>query len=332
MTHSFPVLDTHTGGEITRIVMAEDIGLDRVTPALQLKQLRDSLDWVRRSLTTEPRGSAFAVGAVVTPPTPAGSNDEHNADGSADGSIVFFNNIGYLGMCGHGLIGVMEALRYRKLVSVAEYQFATPAGKVSATLGADHHVRFTGVPSWCFRQSVTVTLDNGVDVVGDVAYGGNWFFLTPDPLVASGTIDELMTQSKRIRKALGEQGITGDEEAIVDHVELFAPLADSPPTANPTHAMGCLNFVLCPGGHFDRSPCGTGTSAKLACLAKNGQLDEGEPWIQQSVTGSQFQASYQRDGDFVRSTIVGRAHVIADTIQVYDQQDELRFGFEEVSR
>ncbi|MCA9139967.1 MAG: proline racemase family protein [Planctomycetales bacterium] len=306
MPDSFPVLDTHTGGEITRIVYAEDIGLDAVSPAQQLRQLRDRMDWVRKSLTSEPRGSEYAVGAIVRRPTEL----------TKAGSIVFFNNVGYLGMCGHGLIGVVEALRYHRLIVPGTYEFETPAGNVSATLEPDHRVTFTGVRSYVFRQDVAVECDDGRQVVGEIAYGGNWFFITRDDAVGSASIDELMLKSQSIRNALDRDKIRGADDAVIDHVELYCPL----------NATGSRNFVLCPGGHYDRSPCGTGTSAKLACLAARGELEPNSNWIQQSITGSRFVGSYRHEQGGIRPTITGRAHVIAETMQIFDQDDALRFG------
>ncbi|QDV42439.1 4-hydroxyproline epimerase [Stieleria neptunia] len=322
MPDSFSVLDTHTGGEITRVLFAADIGLAGQSVDQQLDQLRGPMDWIRKTLTSEPRGTEYAVGAVVTPP---------EEDLKRPGCIVFFNNVGYLGMCGHGLIGVIEALRYRESMRPGTARFATPAGTVQATLEADRRVCFTGVPSRCYRQDVAVTCRDGHQVEGEIAYGGNWFFLTPDEAVRSATISELMDRSQRIRDALDRQGVRGENGALIDHVELYGPLstadqstADNIPLA--AEEVGCRTFVLCPGGHYDRSPCGTGTSAKLACLAARGWLQPGAEWIQESVTGSRFVASYQDQGDAVEVTIRGRAHVIAETRQIFDPEDALRLG------
>lgn len=320
MTDSFPVLDTHTGGEITRILFANDIGLKGGSAAEQLQQLRDGFDWVRRSLTREPRGSEYAVGAVVRPPGETIRGDTIPGD---EGSIVFFNNVGYLGMCGHGLIGVVEALRYKGLITAGGYEFDTPAGQVSARLGDDDQVSFWGVPSYCFRRDVSVRCDGGEVVTGDIAYGGNWFFLVADDSVQSGDLRQLTETTTRIRRALDEQQVRGADGALIDHVELYTSLTTP---ADEPQVRGCRNFVLCPGGHYDRSPCGTGTSAKLACLAERGQLSPDTEWIQESVTGSRFVASYRQDGGKVRVQISGRAHVIAETIQVFDPTDRLRFG------
>lgn len=320
--HSFPVLDTHTGGEITRVVMGDTIGLSPATAVEHRLRLHDELDWVRQSLTSEPRGSAFAVGAVVTPCTIPG----------VPWSVVFFNNVGYLGMCGHGLIGVVESLRHSGKVVAGTHRFATPPGTVSAVLDGNREVSFSGLRSWCERENVTVVCSDGRTVTGEIAYGGNWFFLVHDEDVAAADEEELLNRCVQIRDALAERGIRGADDAEIDHIELFCSLseADGGSAANENHfeavEIGSRNFVLCPGGHYDRSPCGTGTSAKLAALAAKGQLEPGRHWIQQSVTGSRFVASYQPDPPGVRVTISGRAHVIAETIQIYDPHDTLRFG------
>ena len=314
-SRSFPLIDTHTGGEITRVVMGQAIGLSAGSPKDHLAELREQRDWLRRSLTSEPRGSAFAVGAVVTPSSNPGV-----------WSVVFFNNVGYLGMCGHGLIGVVEALRHAGQITDGTHTFATPPGDVTAILDARCGVTFTGVRSWCERQDVSVVCADGGEVVGDIAYGGNWFFLVRDDAVATANVDELTARCHSIRDALTRQNLCGAGGAEIDHVELYCSLGEGSDDSSVVSERGSRNFVLCPGGHYDRSPCGTGTSAKLATLAAKGELQPGQPWIQQSVTGSRFIASYQPDDCGVRVTISGRAHVTAETVQIYDPEDALRFG------
>jgi 4-hydroxyproline epimerase len=319
MPDSFAVLDTHTGGEITRVLFAAEIGLRATSPTQQVLDLRDRLDWVRTTLTSEPRGSAFAVGAIVTPP--AGTSDSWG--------IVFFNNVGYLGMCGHGLIGVVEALRHQGRITTGETNFVTPAGPVATTLGDDRSVTFTGVLSYPYRLDVSLTCADGSVVVGDIAYGGNWFFLVSDKSIHSSTIGQLMAQCQLIRDAIQRDNIRGCDGAVIDHIELCGPLHPEGAGVPISDERGCRSFVLCPGGHYDRSPCGTGTSAKLACLASRGELLPGQSWIQESVTGSRFVASYRADQDGVRVKITGNAHVIAETIQLFDSTDPLRFGLQE---
>ncbi|KAA5547042.1 hydroxyproline-2-epimerase [Roseiconus nitratireducens] len=328
MNASFHVLDTHTGGELTRVLLAPEIGLQPGSPREQLDQLRTRLDWVRVALTSEPRGTPFAVGAVVTPPVQ--STETIGQSSTADGdswNVIFFNNVGYLGMCGHGLIGVVEALRHQQRIDTGQHVFQTPAGRVTAQLEPDGQVTFTGVESYCYQHDVQVSLADGSQVTGDIAYGGNWFFLVAHPDVASDSIESLSRRCQQIRDAIDRDQIRGEDGAIIDHIELCGRLQPGESVGpHGQETAGCHSFVLCPGGHFDRSPCGTGTSAKLASLAARGKLEPGQTWIQQSVTGNRFLARYTpaRRGVFV--TLTGKAHVIAETRQIMDPDDPLRLG------
>ncbi|OUT54189.1 MAG: hypothetical protein CBB71_23295 [Rhodopirellula sp. TMED11] len=360
MRSGFPVIETHTGGEITRVVFADGIGLPDLPAAQQVDHLKQNLDWVRRSLTCEPRGMQFAVGAVVTKLPDANRY-----------RVLFFNNVGYLAMCGHGLIGVVEALRYQHLVDAGtrlcesarpaplsgQVVFETAAGEVIAEVLPGGAVSFQGVPSFRYRTNVELQLEDGTPCVGDIAYGGNWFFLSSVERIEMSLCENLMQRTTMIRSALERDRITGADGAEIDHIELYghqsfdvSVLADLDESLageslaaqgagvdglNPSglHIEGAANFVLCPGHHYDRSPCGTGTSAKLACLAASGKLQPGGIWVQQSVTGSRFLGSYERlrddrgQGDgLVRVTVVGRASVTAVSWQIYDAADPLRFG------
>jgi 4-hydroxyproline epimerase len=314
MIDSFGVIDTHTGGEITRVLFADQIGLGDLPSREQRESLARQHDWIRDSLTRDPRGVSWAVGAVVTPAT-----ETHPY-----WRVVFFNNVGYLGMCGHGLLGVLETLRHRGLIVPGPVDFDTPAGTVAAALNSDGNARFDGVTSYCYRHDVEVICDFGHSVRGDIAYGGNWFYVVPDDEVGNASPTQLLKKCSEIRAALRRQGITGKDGAEIDHVELHAPHDDES-----LQGRASRNFVLCPGGHYDRSPCGTGTSAKLACMAERGQLKPGQSWIQESVTGSRFEASYQTVPDGVVVTINGRAHVIAESTQIFDPADPLRFGLKD---
>jgi proline racemase len=339
-----PVIDTHTGGEPTRVIFAEEAfapqtlkvadssesnhGLLQALAVLRdpvaiRDHLRDQADFIRRSLVTEPRGSDFMVGAWVSPPV----DTDHIA------SVVFFNNVGYLGMCGHGLIGVVEALRHSGRITVGRHRVETPVGNVAFTLHQDHSVTFENVPSYRYRSNVPVSLhDDLATVTGDIAYGGNWFFLVDVAKIEMNDQSELLRHCLEIREALRRQGITGKDGAEIDHVELEVSFS------SPVEPRGGRNFVLCPGGHYDRSPCGTGTSAKVACLAAEGKLEPSETWVQESVIGSRFDASYRHydpghsepghsePGNQFIVSIRGRAFVTAETNCVLDPDDPFRFG------
>ena len=232
--------------------------------------------------------------------------------------MIFFNNAGYLGMCGHGTIGLVASLHYLGLIAPGVHTLDTPVGPVAATLHEDGSVTLRNVPAYRYRQQVPVEVPGHGVVLGDIAWGGNWFFLVSDhgQALQMDNVDALTDYTWAMLKALEAQGIHGADGALIDHIELFAdaPHADS------------RNFVMCPGKAYDRSPCGTGTSAKLACLAADGKLAEGEPWVQASITGSQFQGRYEWDGERVRPFITGRAYMTADSTLLIDEQDPFAWG------
>lgn len=277
------VIDTHTGGEPTRVVMAGGPELGSGTMAERRERFSSQFDDWRRAITCEPRGSECMVGALVTPPE---RND------SLCG-VIFFNNVGYLGMCGHGTIGVAVALAHAGRAQTGRHAIDTPVGQVQFELLADGHVRIQNVPSYCLQRQVVVDLPKDIggsllQVRGDIAWGGNWFFLVDVPYlrIELSNLNELNRIAMAVRGELGRQGITGLDGAEIDHVELVSgPL--------PSDNANARNFVLCPGGEYDRSPCGTGTSAKVACLAAAGKLAPGQVWRQASVIGSCFEASYE---------------------------------------
>ncbi|MBM99429.1 MAG: hydroxyproline-2-epimerase [Planctomycetaceae bacterium] len=303
------VIDTHTGGEPTRVVVEgapEEFG--DLTISARVEYLRDQADWMRRSLICEPRGCDWMVGALVHSPCHANST----------ASVIFFNNVGYLGMCGHGLIGVVEALAHQGQIEAGLHRFDTPVGTVAACLHSDRSVSIENVTSYRYRKDVKVEVDGYGRVCGDVAYGGNWFFLSTDADLEQG-IPVLLPFAQAIRASLINQGITGAEGAEIDHIELFGAPSDE------NFADGRC-FVLCPGGQYDRSPCGTGTSAKLACLAEDGKLGPGEIWRQESIIGSIFEGSYKKATHGVCPTIKGRAFVTGELSVVFDDMDPFRYG------
>ncbi len=308
------IIDSHTGGEPTRVVVSGGPDLGRGTMAERRERLRGEHDHWRRALANEPRGNDVIVGALLTEP-------EH-ADSLC--GVVFFNNVGMLGMCGHGTIGVIATLAYLGRIGPGRYAIDTPVGTVRAELHADGGVTVANVPAWRQARQVPLQVPGHGVVHGDVAWGGNWFFLCHDhglPLLPAD-IPALTALAERIRHALGSAGITGADDAEIDHVELLGPAQDAGHQGR--------SFVLCPGAAYDRSPCGTGTSAKLACLAADGELAPGQVWHQESVIGSVFAARYERDqasgGPRVLPFIHGRAHVTLDAQVVFDPQDPFAWG------
>lgn len=302
------VIDSHTGGEPTRLVMSGFPELVGASIAEQLEHLRTHHDQWRRACLLEPRGNDVLVGALYCAPVTPG----------ATCGVIFFNNAGYLGMCGHGTIGLVASLHHLGLIQAGVHSLDTPVGPVAATLHEDGSVTLRNVPAYRYRKQVPVEVPGHGVVLGDIAWGGNWFFLVSDHghELQMDNVEALTDYTWAMLNALEAQGIRGADGALIDHIELFADDA---------HADS-RNFVMCPGKAYDRSPCGTGTSAKLACLAADAKLAAGEPWVQASITGSQFLGRYEWDGERVRPFITGRAYMTADSTLLIDEQDPFAWG------
>ena len=302
------IIDSHTGGEPTRLVMKGFPQLAGNTMAEKLNALRDQHDQWRRACLLEPRGNDVLVGALYCEPV---SPD-------ATCGVIFFNNAGYLGMCGHGTIGLVASLHHLGHISPGVHKIDTPVGPVSATLHEDGAVTLRNVPAYRYRKQVPVDVPDHGRVYGDIAWGGNWFFLVSDhgKVLQLDNAEALTEFTWAMLKALEAQGIHGEDGALIDHVELFAE----------DDQANSRNFVMCPGKAYDRSPCGTGTCAKLACLAADEKLAAGERWVQASITGSQFIGSYEWEGERIRPSITGRAYMTADSTLLIDEQDPFAWG------
>jgi 4-hydroxyproline epimerase len=310
------VIDSHTGGEPTRLVVHGGPDLGKGPLAGRLERFRSEHDSFRSAVVNEPRGSDVMVGALLCEPV----------DPACAAGVIFFNNVGYLGMCGHGTIGLVATLSFMKRIEPGEHRIETPVGTVSAVLHPNGDVTVNNVASYRLSANVEVDVPRYGKVHGDVAWGGNWFFLVRDNvrdhsmklLLLLKNVEELTNFTWAIRQALRQQGITGAGNQEIDHVELFAP--------SHLPSVDSKNFVLCPGKAYDRSPCGTGTSAKLACLYADGKLREGQVWKQESIVGSVFEASITvRDGKMYPS-IKGAAFVNAEAELVLDSQDPFCMG------
>ncbi len=339
-----PFLDSHTGGEPTRLITALPFDLGTGSVADKLSTLKKNHDDLRRTVLLEPRGSDVLVGAYLVPP----------ADPTCQFGVIFFNNVGYLGMCGHGTIGLIASLAYLGKVQPGVIRVETPVGIVEATLHTPslrvasdskrrsnlqlneqeiasgenqerprndgeypNRVSVQNIPAYRHLTHIPVTVD-GKTIHGDVAWGGNWFFLVHDHGmdVNMSNLEALTDFSWRVREQLTANGITGADGAEIDHVELFSD----------SNEADSKSFVLCPGKAYDRSPCGTGTSAKLACLFADGKLKEGQVWKQQSVVGSIFEGSIQLDGDRIIPTITGEAWVMSEGTILVDERDPFGKG------
>jgi 4-hydroxyproline epimerase len=304
------VVDSHTAGEPTRCVLSGGPQLGSGPVAQRLERMRMEHDIYRRAVLCEPRGSDVLVGALLVEPE----------DAAAAAGVIFFNNSGYLGMCGHGMIGVAATLSYLGRIGIGQHLFETPVGNVRLSLAENGEVTIRNVDAYRHLGHVPVTVPGYGTVHGDVAWGGNWFFLVeehPFDLVLDHA-DELTDFTWKVRHALAANGITGALGAEIDHIELFSTACDPR-----NHSR---NFVLCPGKAYDRSPCGTGTSAKLACLAATGKLLPGEVWRQEGILGSVFAAKFEREGERIVPYITGSAYVTAETSLVFQRSDPFRNG------
>jgi proline racemase len=309
---SLDVIDSHTGGEPTRVVIAGFPELGEGPIAERLARCRERHDAWRRAIACEPRGSDTMVGALLLPALAP----------DACAAVIFFNNVGFLGMCGHGSIGVIATLRHLGRIAVGRHRLETPVGDVGAELHADGRVSIDNVESYRHAAGIILEVPGYGAVRGDVAWGGNWFFITADspvPLIHERR-RELTAYTEAIRAALGAAGITAANGAAIDHIELSGP--------SPHGEADARNFVLCPGLAYDRSPCGTGTSAKLACLAADGRLEAGAPWRQESILGSVFEGRYAQGTRGVLPRITGRAHVTAESRLLLDPDDPFAWGID----
>ncbi len=305
------VVDSHTAGEPTRVVVAGGPDLGGGSVAERCRRFASEFDRFRSAVVNEPRGSDVLVGALLCEP----------ADPAAAAGVIFFNNVGVLGMCGHGTIGLVATLAHLGRIAPGEHRIETPVGDVTAILHPDGRVGVRNVPSYRHAAGVSLQAPGVGRVTGDIAWGGNWFFLVGDhgePLELRN-VERLTEVAWKIRQVLEANGITGADGGVIDHIELTGPPADP--------ANHGRNFVLCPGKAYDRSPCGTGTSAKLACLAADGKLKPGEVWRQEGILGTVFEGRYDpAAGGRVVPTITGTAFVTAEATLLLQDGDPFRDG------
>ena len=302
------IIDSHTGGEPTRVVVAGGPDLGKGPLAARRERFQREFDTFRSAVVNEPRGSDVVVGALLVEPV----------DQSCAAGVIFFNNVGYLGMCGHGTIGLIVTLAHLGRIKPGDHRIETPVGVITATLHPTGEVSVANVPSWRAKKAATVDVPGVGPVTGDVAWSGNWFFLVEkhgQELLLKNA-EQLNDYCWRVRQSVNAQGFPE-----VDHVELFGV-----PSAAGAHSK---NFVQCPGKAYDRSPCGTGTCAKLACLAADDKLAEGAVWVQESIIGSTFTGRFtwiDRAAGKVAPVITGTAYVNAEATQLLDDQDPFCWG------
>jgi 4-hydroxyproline epimerase len=307
------VIDSHTEGEPTRVIVEGGPDLGDGPLAERRARFVREFDHLRRFAVNEPRGHDAIVGALLCEPY----------DKSCAAGVIYFNNVGAIGMCGHGTIGLAATLAYMGRLKPGRHRLETPVGVVGMELVDGCTATVENVESYRFAEAISVEVEGLGTVRGDVAWGGNWFFLTSTPPPCDlefANIGPLTAAANAISDALKAQGVRGKDGALIDHVEFFGPARSSEANSR--------NFVLCPGGAYDRSPCGTGTSAKLACLSADGKLKPGEVWVQESIIGSRFRTSFEPGPNGgVLPRITGRAFICAESKLVQDQNDPFRYGF-----
>lgn len=304
-------VDSHTAGEPTRIIVRGGPDLGHGTLSERLEVMRREFDHFRTLVILEPRGSEALVGGLLCEP----------AEPDCTAGVIFFNNIGYLGMCGHGMIGLATTLAHLGQARIGRCRIDTPVGVVEVELNTSNRVTINNIPAYRLHKAVEVDVPGLGVMRGDVAWGGNWFFLvdqTPYELTRDN-IPRLSDAARTILRELPRQGVTGAEGMLIDHLEFFGP----PRSAD----ADSRNFVMCPGGAYDRSPCGTGTCAKLACLAADQKLAPGDIWIQEGILGSRFVGSYQPIGENrITPKITGEAYVTAQGRLILNEGDPFRHG------
>ena len=312
--YTVQVIDSHTGGQPTRVVISGGPELGSGSLAERRTLLSDKYDAYRKKCVLEPKCSDAMVGVFLCEPV----------DARCTTGAIFFNTAGYLGMCVHGTIGLLVTLAYLGRIDIGTHFIETPAGVVKAKLLTRNKVQVENVESYCLHHDVAVDVPSLGTITGRVAWGGNWFFLADDTPYALTTdnISQLTSAGLLVRRALADNNITGTNKAEVDHIEFFQPSDKS--------GVNSKNFVLCPGGAYDRSPCGTGTSAKVACLADAGLLKPGQTWVQESIIGSCFEATYSHgDSGGVIPTLKGEAYVYGEGQLVHQEGDPFADGIEQ---
>lgn len=307
------IVDSHTGGEPTRVILEGGPDLGSGSLAERAARLEAEHSDFCHSIMLEPRGQVAMVGALLVEPT----------DPECTVGVIYIDAGAVLGMCGHGTIGLAVTLAHIGRIGVGTHKIETPVGIVEVTLNDANTVTVKNIESRRIQHAVSVDVDGLGKVMGDVAYGGNWFFIVdPSPVpVATDNLRELTEMSIAIREAAISQGVGDGKDHLIDHV-IFQD-------ASPKEHIHSRNFVLCPDDAYDRSPCGTGSSARLACLAADGALAPGTEIIQESVIGSSYRLSYQpgENGGIIPS-ITGQAFVMAESHLMFDENDPFKNGIQ----
>ena len=328
--HEFDTIESHTAGNPTRTIVRGAPELRGATMLERLDDLRARFPWIRTALCFEPRGHSVMSGCVLQEP----------CDPTADVGVVFIETSGYPPMCGHDTIGLVTVLietgRFPAEGPLVPCVLDTPAGivRTEATVegGRVTDVAFLSTPSFLLHRDVAVELDGLAPFQVDVAWGGNFYAIVEaadvgvdvrDPRVAGR-----IALAERIREHLNArlevvhpvlEGVRG-----ISHVQF-----NGPPTTAEAHTR---SSVIMPPGGADRSPCGTGTSARTAALVARGRLALGETLVHESITGGLFRSTPVEALEVggipaVRNRISGRAFITGRSTFIIDPTDPLAAGF-----
>lgn len=322
-------IDTHTGGEPTRILIGGLPHIPGDTMQAKRRELQTKMDWVRRFLMWEPRGHRDMFGAIITPPVTPG----------AKFGVVFMDSGGYLNMCGHGAIGVVSAAHYLGWIGAAAMQepviIDTPAGTVEAHLrkspSGQLEVGIANVPSFVAEPSVPILLDDGRSISVTVSFGGSFFALvdaaalglTLEPAELTQLVDLGMEIRTKVNERVSLLHPLTPEIHSVDLVEFWRS-GDEPHSGH--------NVVIFGDRQVDRSPCGTGTCAKLAHLFATGQIGLNQPYTQSGILGTVFEGvvtGQTQVGSYpaIKPIIYGTAHVTGTHQFIADPSDPFARGF-----
>jgi 4-hydroxyproline epimerase len=304
------VVDSHTAGQPTRVIVDGSPDLGEGTLVERRDRFRRDFDRFRSAVVGEPRGYDALVGAILCKPS----------DPTCTTAAIFFDSFGYHDMSGHGMIGLAVTLEYLGHISRGPVRVETPAGPVTIDLHEAGDISVQNVPSFRHRKGVVVSVDGAGKFGGDIAWGGAWYFLADDHReeLNATRLDRLTEVTRSIRRALAREGITGPKGETIDNVALFGQ-----PHRRDARSK---NFVLRAGRTYGRSPSGTAMSAKMACLYTDGLLPEGQNWRQESILGTIFDGSVSVENGQIIPTIRSTAHVTAESTLIVDERDPYTWG------
>lgn len=329
-TKSIHAIDSHTMGQPTRIVVSGIPNIKGKTMYEKKAYLENNMDYIRTAIMHEPRGHRNMFGSIITQPI----NEK------ADFGIIFMDGGGYLNMCGHGSIGAATVAVETGMVPIEEpytnIVLEAPAGLINAKVlvenGRAKEVSIVNVPSFLYKEDLEIKIPEIGRLVVDISFGGSFFALVKaadlatdiDPENFSRLIKYGMEIKEAINNTLKIEHPTLPHIKTVDLVEIYGP------PKNPQATL--QNVVVFGDGQIDRSPCGTGTSAKIASLYAKGKLALGQSFISESITGTMFTGralEETRVGEFkaVVPEIVGSAYITGFNHFVFDEKDPLKYGF-----